>query len=149
MLQQIALKVHALFTTPVFYIFCCGAIVALFFLGKTFEAEVFLTSLILMSVIVVGLKVITHVPRPVGRIVEEKGYAFPSGHSAASAFLAVMMPYSFASAVNLPSLVVISLGFLLLAVVIVLSRLILKVHTPLQVVAGVLIGALVPLVLII
>lgn len=138
--------VHSIFTTPVFYVFSGSMVFSLFFLGQRIEAEIFLISITIMTILVMALKLATRVPRPERHIVKEKGYSFPSGHAAASAFLAVIMPFSFFNLLNVRALYSIVLGFLFLAVLISVSRLVLRVHTPLQVGVGVCIGAFVPLI---
>lgn len=146
MLKKIMLFIHSIFTTPVFYVFSGSMIFSLFFLGQKAEAKIFLISLTIMTVLVMALKLATRVPRPLGHIVKEKGYSFPSGHAAASAFLAVLMPFSFFNLLGAGALYSLTLGFLFLALLISTSRLVLRVHTPLQVGVGVCIGAFVPLI---
>ena len=93
------------------------------------------SGLALTSSIVVALKVFTGLPRPPGDtwLVEASGPAFPSGHAAlSSAFWTIVALYA-------KSLLVAVVGAVHTAAVSV-SRLVLNVHYPRDVVGGVIVG---------
>ncbi len=146
--QKLALGIHALGTVAVFYIFSLVVTGALCIFGKQKEAEIFFVALVLMTVVVQGLKMIYNTPRPEERLIHPRGGAFPSGHAAATSFLVVTMSYLTFRLLNTFDTLLVGVVFILLAAIISLSRIVLKVHTSVQVVAGLTIGALVPLAVI-
>lgn len=148
-LQKFALAINAAGTVPVFCAFSFAALIALIVLGQYVDALLFLISFTLMVTIVASLKKITNVPRPHNRVITPTSGSFPSGHSASTAFLVVTMPY-FISHIFGPQEAFVALFiFLTIATIVVASRLILRVHTMYQVAAGLVIGAVVPVVVII
>jgi membrane-associated phospholipid phosphatase len=119
----------------------------LYTVGYSYQALVFFTTMVAVLGVVGALKVLTSVERPTDCRVHmtRTDRAFPSGHVAAAAHIAAMVPYTFPySAAPLPFWLVV--GVLTAFVLIVaLSRLTLRVHTLVQVLAGLSIGVAVPL----
>jgi len=81
------------------------------------------------------------VARPIEALIEVTGYAFPSGHAAGSAFLAFVVAY-LAYPLRTPLRYLVLSACVLAALAIGASRIAFQVHTPVQVFAGYLIGAL-------
>ncbi len=128
-------------STEGFFFF--AAVIALFlFLRKEWRrARSFVVATLGLALSTTVLKIIVAAPRPAGGLVEVTGYGFPSGHAAGIMFLALS---ACLLATNLPRLwryVVYAAG-VALAVAIATSRVYLSVHTPLQVFAGLALGAL-------
>ena len=129
--------------TPIHFMLCATLYAAgLYYLGEWHASLVFFFTMVLVLGTVGVLKVMTQVERPKHALVKMKNsrHAFPSGHASAAAFVAVMVPYTapWGYTVLTTSL------FLVFACMVGLSRLVLGVHTKPQVVAGFLVGALLP-----
>lgn len=147
--RNIAFFVHAIGTTIIFCIFS-AVVVALLTLSSHYrEALLFSVSFTVMLLVVVVLKHITHVERPKERLVDEPGGSFPSGHAAATAFLAIMMPFLASHVLNEKYVLGVTIFFLALTLLVSASRLLLRVHTMYQIAVGLIIGALVPMMTIV
>jgi undecaprenyl-diphosphatase len=124
--------------------FVCATVYALllYFTGYQDEALYFVLTMLVTIGSVGALKVITQVERPKNSLVPQKysRHAFPSGHAGAAWFTAVALPLT-APGTSL----VLWIFCALCALVVSHSRLVLKVHTPLQVLVGALIGMTIPL----
>lgn len=147
-LQKFALAINAAGTVPVFCALSLATLIGLMVLGKYIDALLLLISFTVMVTIVVSLKKITNVPRPHNRVITPMSGSFPSGHSASTAFLVVTMPYFTSHIFGAREAFLALFIFLSIATVIVASRLILRVHTTYEVAAGLVIGALVPVIVI-
>ncbi|TAJ15857.1 phosphatase PAP2 family protein [Patescibacteria group bacterium] len=147
--RKAAFFVHAIGTTMVFCVFSAGVVLLLMLSSHYREAIIFFVSFSVMFLVVVILKNVTHVERPKERLVNEVGGSFPSGHAAATAFLAIMMPFLASQIFGERYVLGITLLFLTLASIVSASRLLLRVHTMYQIAAGLMIGALVPMIVII
>lgn len=88
---------------------------------------------------VIALKELFHVARPAGALLFTTGYAFPSGHAAGIAFLALTLCFLVRRAQGTVRYGVYA-GAFLLALLIGASRIAYMVHTPFQVFAGFAIG---------
>jgi undecaprenyl-diphosphatase len=90
-----------------------------------------------------GLKLWFAVPRPPDALMSAGGYAFPSGHAAGVLFMVLVLEWYSRSMFRGQQLYFlrVALGVLVLAVG--YSRVYLQVHTPLQVLAGFLIGGVI------
>ncbi len=121
----------------------------LYAMGLYYSALVFFFTMVFVLGITGFLKLTTRVERRADCMVDMpyKNRAFPSGHSAAAAFVGTMVPYTipFYSPVGL-YLFSALLGVFVLTVA--LSRLALRAHTLFQVIAGIAIGVAVPLLAI-
>ena len=115
-------------------------------LGKTIDSLVFFSALFAVITIVYILKVSTRMPRPASARVESRTpvHAFPSGHAALIAFLVPTVTYT--APWGAPTVTATALAGI--AFVVVLTRLYLKVHRPYEVLAGLVIGAGVPLAIL-
>lgn len=103
------------------------------------RAVVFLLSAAGLIITVAALKEIVHAARPVGGLIPVTGYAFPSGHAAGAAFIALGVCHLARHHTRLVRYFtyVASFG---IALAIGLSRVLFVVHTPLQVAAGFAVG---------
>lgn len=94
-----------------------------------------------MMLSVTILKEYFKVARPGDALISISSYAFPSGHAAGATFLAIILGYlSWRLPIQLRILAVATCA--LAAVSILISRVFLHVHTPLQVTAGFFVGLL-------
>ncbi|MCF7831658.1 MAG: phosphatase PAP2 family protein [Candidatus Pacebacteria bacterium] len=96
------------------------------------------------------LKNITRVPRPQNALVTLRDYAFPSGHTSFSFAVAIFYTY-FILHLNIELIEKIMLVAVIFAGVIsiIYWRLQIKVHTPLQILVGAILGTLVSLVVVV
>lgn len=108
----------------------------------------------LVIIITLGITLVvkntTKVPRPKNALVALRDYAFPSGHTSFSFAVAVFYTY-FILNLNIEPIEKIMLVALIFAgvVSIIYWRLQIKVHTPLQILVGAILGSLVSLVVVI
>ncbi len=128
-------------STETFVAIVLALFVWLVFARKEREAAILAVSAALMGASVAGLKVLFHVERPPMPELPADGYAFPSGHAASTMFLCVLA-ILYAMKLKSPYL---RYGLSALAVFITLaigaSRYFYNVHTPLQIIAGYVLGA--------
>ncbi len=121
---------------------------ALYAWGDTHNAILFLAANLTLITLVGILKIVTNVKRPARRLVDPPLPAFPSGHAAASMFLAFSIPYF-----TLPYSTTLAIFFagagIILTALISSGRLVLQVHTKTQVIAGLFLGFLIPALVII
>lgn len=116
--------------------------VLIFWLGDGVGALLFVGSLTAVFLIIYILKTVTRVKRRADALIQmPKQYnAFPSGHAAASAFLipalAVTSPWGEPVATALVAGVI--------TIIVILSRLTLRVHTLFQLVVGAALGVAIP-----
>ncbi len=130
--------------TYIFACFCVVSIIALWYFGYGSLAFTVGLALIVVVVVVNALKLAIRAKRLDGALVKTKLGAFPSGHAAASASLVVLVPYS--ATVIEPS-VALPLGFFvaLIALLVSISRVVVRAHTPSQVLAGAILGIALPI----
>ena len=93
-----------------------------------------------LIVSVQAVKELLRIPRPTESLIEITGYAFPSGHAAGIAFLALVIMHLARRLPRLSRYAVWSIGIISI-IAIGISRVYFGVHTPLQVAAGYLFGA--------
>lgn len=105
------------------------------------KALLFFTTTLFLMILVQTLKTLLHVQRPSDALIQASGYAFPSGHAAGVMFLSVTTIY-LARKMPRPLRDTIWIIALTITLLIGMSRLQLRVHTPLQVIVGYVIGAL-------
>lgn len=91
------------------------------------------------SLSTVFLKEFFAVPRPEDALVPVSGYAFPSGHAMGAAFLAMMIGFLTHRIPRLQRYGIL-LAVSVVTVAVMVSRVHLNVHTPLQVYAGASLG---------
>ena len=94
-----------------------------------------------LMLVVYGLKVFFKDSRPEGALVDISGYGFPSGHAAGAMYLALCICI-FASQLPYVKRYGIYVAALLFAVTVGVSRVSLYAHTPIQVYAGFVVGAM-------
>jgi len=145
-----ALEIHHL-TSPLFFIAYSVIVCAtLLFFRYRHEAVLFGVTFIVTTALVVALKHIFAIPRPESALVQLTDYAFPSNHAALSAVFAVVLGWFFkyrAHCARWVSFLAVA-AFVVLAVLVDISRLVLEVHTLVQVVAGTLIGSTISVIAI-
>lgn len=149
LLIRSALNVHYATDATVFWVVATAIVGLLLYHRFWRETAVFVASLILTTGAVQLMKTTFEVPRPGDALVQLASYSFPSGHAAASMFLAVTtawLLYRRPSLARRRALVVIAL--FLVAFVIGGSRFLINVHTPLEVLGGFMVGITVPLIVI-
>lgn len=142
-------RVYALSRPRYFFVGSAVLAVVLWLLGNQEEALYFSVSLLVTFGIVGALKIILRVPRPKNPMVKTYGYAFPSGHAAASAFLVVGLYYLSKALFNTAVAHWIVVIMLAITLIVSISRVYLHAHTTLQVLVGALIGFVVPLTILI
>jgi undecaprenyl-diphosphatase len=147
--SQLGLFVHTY--TPSIAIWIVSAILVciLLYKKKKKDAVVLSTALIATTAAVWAMKLIFAVPRPEDALVVLTSYAFPSGHAASGAFLAIMLSWLYGKEKKLtPLRALMMFNFVLLGSLLGYSRLLIGVHTPSQILAGFLLGAAIPLFVI-
>lgn len=146
-MQLAALYIH--YGTPPILFWMISACILLILVHKKYwhEGIVFVVSLVLTTASVGVLKLIFEFERPTGALIPLTSYSFPSGHAAASMFLAIMGTLLISRQPTLAShkaLVTAAILFLI-ALIIGFSRILIGVHTFAEVVAGFALGAGIPL----
>jgi undecaprenyl-diphosphatase len=106
---------------------------------KFFSVVLLILSGISAWFVATGLKVLFHTARPFNALgfiplVPESGYSFPSGHATVFAALAFSMFF-----INRPA----GIALFFLAILVGLSRVVLGVHFPVDIIGGYLVGAVV------
>lgn len=111
-------------------------------------AFIFFATFVLVMGTVGVLKLALPVARPEGARVSSITHAFPSGHAAASSFLAVYGSFLFFEHLPLPIATILTIIVIGMAGLISLSRIALRMHTINEVIAGIAIGVIIPLVIL-
>ncbi len=147
---DLSLLIHTLTPPAVFAGLGVCIALTLIFLRQWRAAFTFMVAFFGTTGIVWILKRVFVVPRPSDAVVVLTDYAFPSSHAALSMFLAVTLGWLLRRYSPLAKCYVTAIQVLLffLAMIVGLSRLTLRVHTPVQVIVGFLLGGLVPLLVI-
>ena len=143
-----ALVLHRYGSRYTFFVFSFAVVLLLYWMKEFEDALIFLLTFTATMGAVVILKLAFRVPRPEGSDLENGSYAFPSGHATGIFFLVVTishLAYTHLSSLWF-SLILITL--LAASVLVSLSRIILNVHTKIQVITGALIGFLIPLIIL-
>lgn len=149
-MQEFSLIIH-LYTPPiVFWIIAAVILGILLYVHRKREAFIYVLALFATTATVSAIKLLTASPRPLEALVEIQSYAFPSGHAAGSAFLATILIWLFSIYSQRSKAGRVFFGIILyaLAYMVGYSRVLIDVHTPLQVLAGFAIGISVPLLII-
>ena len=145
-LQRTAVVLHRVGTPWFFFVAVTIGALALYSFSSAETVLIFILGFLITIGSVGLLKILVRTPRPEGAYEEINSYAFPSGHAAGAFFLAVYVSH-FALLLLSPILAwtLTTLSFTV-ATLVGVSRVILSVHTHLQVIVGVGIGTVVPLV---
>lgn len=118
--------------------------------GKFRHMLQFLLALVTGSFAVVLTKLWVRLPRPDGGLIPAEGYSFASGHATVATIFFILIAYSYKSHIRSSVLRFCFVGLCFLAAMTVgLSRVYLGVHYASDVVAGILIGALISVISII
>ena len=126
-------------STEGFFAIVCALLIYQVLKHRLRQAFLLSTATLGLLLSVNGLKELFKIERPEQMLVEVTGYAFPSGHATGAAFLALIGCY-LAKDFRAPIRYLIYVSCVLGALAIGLSRVDLGVHTPLQVLAGFLLG---------
>ena len=111
--------------------------------GRSYDAALFITALIVAVISLTVLKNTLQITRPGSEIVDVNGWSFPSGHATVATAFFFMLAYSFFSRMKtLGHKTVLILGSILGAALICFSRLYLGAHWTLDILAGVALGLL-------
>ncbi len=147
---EISLLIHTLTPSYVFVAFAGTVVVVLLSYGRRYDAYIFAISFMATTGTVVLLKYAYAVPRPTDALITLTDYAFPSAHSAFSALFSTSIGWLYFKNhwFNITKNIVLLILLYIPALVVGLSRLTLKVHTPFQVLVGFCIGVVVPFVVI-
>ncbi len=147
---KISLLIHTLTPFYVFIAFAGTVVVVLLSYGRRYDAYIFGVAFVVTAGVVVVLKHLCAVPRPTDALITLADYAFPSAHATFSAFFATNIGWLYIKNRSLSNCKITGIYILLSipAVIVGLSRLSIKVHTPFQVVVGFSIGVIVPLLVI-
>ncbi len=143
-----ALKINEIFDNA-FLIVLCAIIFTLFFMMRKNYFLFSVLSVFVVETLIFSLKNIFQIARPDNPIIEVSGYAMPSGHAGNSFLISTLLTfYVFKLKLNKPLKVLLVIIFNLVALAISASRITLNVHTVAQVIAGALIGILVPIIVL-
>lgn len=146
-LVDVALNINHFFDTRLFI--STGILVVIYMIiRKKFGLlKIFLASLATTEIIILGLKNILQIPRPIEALISVSGYGMPSGHAGISFFIATFFTYYVFKSNEgyLPKFFSIAI-LVITALTITASRVVLHVHTIEQVIAGALIGLVVPII---
>ena len=142
-----ALKINEVFDNK-FLIVLCVLMFALFFLMRKNYLLFSVLSVAVAEIVIFSLKNIFQIARPANPIIEVSGYAMPSGHAGNSFLISTLLTfYVFKSKFKKPTKIALGIIFNLIALSIASSRVILNVHTVIQVAAGAVIGILIPFII--
>jgi len=135
-------------TKPIVFVIASIAITVILFLehhtqSALFFALTFSATMVINTILKYSLKV----PRPANARITLHDPAFPSGHCAASVSFALLVTYISRISTE-PNMLPSVMLLWVVAFCIIASRLYMRVHTKTQVFAGILVGALVPLLAI-
>lgn len=143
-LEKISFLIHRITRPKYSLLFFLLTTAVFWYYGFTREAIFFISATITTSVTVIVLKKFTDTKRPTGAKIKDISTGFPSGHSAIAMCLAIVFSH-FLHKFEIRNANLFSDILIVLAIFVGISRLILRVHTFLQVIAGLMIGAIIPL----
>lgn len=111
--------------------------------GRSYDAALFVTALIITIISLTVLKNTLQIARPVSLIYEANGWSFPSGHATVATAFFFMLAHSFFSRMRtLGSKTILIVGSIVAASLIYFSRLYLGAHWTLDILAGIALGLL-------
>ena len=131
-----------------FFTFAALVVLALVVFGFFEDAILFVLAFSATFGLVGILKLVFHTPRPEHSMVKTWGSAFPSGHAVGSTFFAVMLSYYAFKTFETDIALFVGIVLVVLAAFVAVSRVFLRAHTAFQVSAGILIGLVVPLTIV-
>jgi membrane-associated phospholipid phosphatase len=147
-MEKFALTLHQYGGRHTFFIFSLAVVLFLIWFSEFEAALIFLLAFTATMGSTLVLKVMFRVPRPMGSDLEKGSYAFPSAHAAGVFFLAITLGNIAGTWISSLWLTAILALLSIVAISIAVSRIVLNVHTTLQVVVGATIGFFVPLIII-
>lgn len=111
--------------------------------GRTYDAALFVVTLIVAVVSLVVLKNTFQITRPGSAIIDVKDWSFPSGHATVATAFFFMLIYSFFGKMKtLKGKTILILGSIFGTILICFSRLYLGAHWALDILAGITLGFL-------
>lgn len=124
--------------------FATALIAALLFIkGRTYDAVLFVVSLVIAIISLVVLKDVFQIARPSYDIINVEGWSFPSGHATVTTVFFFMLVHSFFGMIKtLRGRIILILGSFLGAILIWFSRLYLGAHWTLDILGGIALGLL-------
>lgn len=148
----LGLWIHTL-TPPLLLWVLSGIILGvLFYARKYHDAVTIMYALFATTGTVAILKIIIASPRPEDALVSLSTFAFPSGHAASAMFLACILSWLLWEHLRKRGLLLwgaLSAIFFAIALLVGYSRILIGVHTYVQVIAGFAIGLLLPAAVIV
>lgn len=128
------------------FVFACVSVfIAIMYIlrGRSYEAVLFLSALIIAVISLTVLKNIFQISRPVSGIYSVDGWSFPSGHATvATAFFFLLAHTLWGKMKSAKEKTILIVGSVVGALVICFSRLYLGAHWTLDILAGVALGLL-------
>ena len=135
--------------TPVIFFVLSGFMVFFFVRKNLYEEALLFTVIFFVTTSLIALlKIFFHVCRPRKATIHLNSYAFPSGHAASSTFFVLTTILLLHG--HMPDTIVYvigAIGFITIGIISI-SRVVLRVHTPLQVIAGLVLGVATPLLVL-
>ncbi|MBT6690503.1 phosphatase PAP2 family protein [archaeon] len=126
-------------TTEPLILLTLAIIISIILYSKNNSKAILLASTSLITAIVIKiLKTTIQAPRPISNLIQETGYSFPSGHTTFAVIFFGLLVYIFTKTKN--QKIIASVIATLTVTTIALSRLILKVHYPIDIIGGLIIG---------
>ena len=131
-------KIIAVITEPLYLLILAILISITLYINKQKSKALLLTStLIFTTLIIKTLKYLINSPRPTSMLIQETGNSFPSGHTTfAIVFFGLLVYILTKPSKRIVPIIIASL----IIIVIALSRLILRAHYPIDIIAGLIIG---------
>ena len=131
-------KIIAIITEPLYLLILAILISITLYINKQKSKALLLTStLIFTTLIIKTLKYLINSPRPTSMLIQETGNSFPSGHTTfAIVFFGLLVYILTKPSKRIVPIIIASL----IIIVIALSRLILRAHYPIDIIAGLIIG---------
>lgn len=141
-LQTAGLYIHYATDPLIFWVFCSAIAALLWWKRRYHESLVFAASLLLTTGAVAILKVVFAHERPLEALVVVDSYAFPSGHAASSTAVGLLLIWILWNTIRSVRMrVAYSVCIAACAGAISYSRVVIGVHTPSDVIAGMVLGA--------
>ena len=128
-------------STAGFIISSTFVVAVLFFRKRTKLALIYVFTTLGLMLSTTAIKLICKIPRPDNPLIPISGYGLPSGHATASLFLGLILSYLSHSQPKPLRYMIYSMSAIIV-LTIGMSRINYNVHTPLQVLAGFMLGSL-------
>ncbi|MEX2013491.1 MAG: phosphatase PAP2 family protein [Parcubacteria group bacterium] len=111
--------------------------------GRSYDAALFVTALVITIISLTVLKNTLQITRPISLIYEANGWSFPSGHATVATAFFFMLTHSFFGRMRtLGKRTILIVGSIVAASLVYFSRLYLGAHWTLDILAGIALGLL-------